>query len=350
MKLPGFIILLLAVCFYSAGQVITNYKACSAWGVEKKTSQEVILIRTFTRNNQNFYLAVYPHSLQTKVLKANTLSVFQASWGTILGRFGLTPYVRGIRNAQVNCDTLQNAGISHFSPNQKGVNLTIDLCPSFKPLDRIVFTRLIAGTTPGLKPIPLALSVSGRWMERHKKDLNWLDSLETSGTLTIVWINHTFNHITESDAPLKSNFMLTKGTNVRNEVLNTEIAMIQRNLTPSVFFRFPGLVSSRKLVKTITAYGLIPIGCNAWLAKGQQARNGSIILIHANGNEPLGVQEFLKYLKNTGKITSGQQTPFYDLRTSFILEGSIHNFLCEVRQSMMPVLAQNKNTGIKNKH
>jgi len=35
---------------------------------------------------------------------------------------------------------------------------------------------------------------------------------------------------------------------------------------------------------------LIPIGSAAWLAKGETPRAGSLILVHANGNEPEGIR------------------------------------------------------------
>jgi len=41
---------------------------------------------------------------------------------------------------------------------------------------------------------------------------------------------------------------------------------------------------------TIYDYGLIPLGTNAWLAKGEKPENGSVILIHGNKNEPYGIK------------------------------------------------------------
>ncbi|WP_063653705.1 hypothetical protein [Candidatus Arsenophonus triatominarum] len=43
-------------------------------------------------------------------------------------------------------------------------------------------------------------------------------------------------------------------------------------------------------MKKIKNLGLIPIGSNAWLAKGEQPKSGSIVLIHGNGNEPAGIK------------------------------------------------------------
>ena len=65
--------------------------------------------------------------------------------------------------------------------------------------------------------------------------------------------------------------------------------MLSAGLEPSVFFRFPGLVSRPDVFEKVVALGLVPLGSDAWLAKSRQPpAEGSIVLVHANGNEPLG--------------------------------------------------------------
>jgi hypothetical protein len=110
--------------------------------------------------------------------------------------------------------------------------------------------------------------------------------------------------------------LLAPGTDLDFEILGTEIALLQNGLMPSVFFRFPGLVSDNKIVTKITDFGLIPIGSDAWLAKGQQAQRGSIVLIHGNGNEPIGVNDFITLLKNKKDQVQSKQWLLYDLRES----------------------------------
>ena len=92
--------------------------------------------------------------------------------------------------------------------------------------------------------------------------------------------------------------------------------MLEQGLIPSVFFRFPGLVSDNKVVGLVTDYGLIPIGSDAWLAKGQSATSGSIVLIHGNGNEPVGVSDFIRLLKNEKNAVLEKQWLLYDLSNS----------------------------------
>jgi hypothetical protein len=70
------------------------------------------------------------------------------------------------------------------------------------------------------------------------------------------------------------------------------------------------------LVYKITNFGLIPIGSDAWLAKGQQTQAGSIVLIHANGNEPVGVNDFIALLHRKAGAIAKKQWLLYDLTES----------------------------------
>ena len=112
------------------------------------------------------------------------------------------------------------------------------------------------------------------------------------------------------------NFLLKPNTDLNLEVLGTEIAMLQHGLLPSIFFRFPGLVSDSSIIQKITQFGLIPIGSDAWLAKGQAASSGSIVLIHGNGNEPIGVADFIHLLQTEKEQVLNKEWLLYDLRES----------------------------------
>jgi hypothetical protein len=112
--------------------------------------------------------------------------------------------------------------------------------------------------------------------------------------------------------------MMAPGTDIDSEVLRTEIALLQKDIVPSVFFRFPGLVSDLKIYNKILSFGLIPVGSDAWLAKGQWPKNGSIVLIHANGNDQLGVRDFINLLKEKRSEVLSKRWELFDLRESLI--------------------------------
>jgi len=131
--------------------------------------------------------------------------------------------------------------------------------------------------------------------------------------LDITWINHSYHHEV-NNLPLTENFLLAPGTNLDVEVLENEKLMLKNGLIPSVFFRFPGLVSNQSTVDKIEFYGLIPVGSDAWLAKGQMPNSGSIVLIHGNGNEEIGVKDFIQLLKNKQIDVKNKQWLLFDLR------------------------------------
>jgi hypothetical protein len=203
-------------------------------------------------------------------------------------------------------------------PDRPGVDLTVDLCPSHRPLDRQLFLTLLAELGQVERPVPVAVAVTGVWMRERPADLQWLISLDQAKQLAITWVNHSFNHRVQVNAPLSSNFLLEPGTNLDEEVLGTERALLEWGLLPSVFFRFPGLVSSRTLVERVLSYGLVPVGSDAWLAKNQWPKPGSIVLVHANGNEPLGVSRFIDLLHRERAFAREQRWLLLDLRESVV--------------------------------
>jgi len=181
---------------------------------------------------------------------------------------------------------LQNAGLTRGA--EPGAFLTGDLCPSRRPLDRSFFTRLAASGPH----TPVALAVSGLWLTRHEKDFRWLVDQRDAGALDIVWVDHTYTHPYRRKAAAASNYLLTAGVDPEGEILRTEKLIVARGETPSLFFRFPGLVSSDPLMQAVRRFHLVTLGADAWLAIGQKPGPGSIVLVHPNGNEPAGLKAF----------------------------------------------------------
>jgi hypothetical protein len=171
----------------------------------------------------------------------------------------------------------------------------------------------------------VSVSITGRWMQKHADDLQWLVALADSGYLAITWINHTFKHRedTTANASLDSNFLLKKGTDLDYEIVQTEALMVKNRLTPSVFFRFPGLVSDSALVHAVVGYGLITIGCDAWLGKDEKPKEGSIVLVHANGNEPYGIKKFFRLIKDKQPEIMDKRWLLLDLRESVLKDESL---------------------------
>lgn len=310
-KFSLFLMMLVSHLYAQNFENIKRYKVNFA--LATKFNERLIAIRSFTNANQKYLLLVNPQTLDTRVDVADNYSLSNLAFGNVQAIFKKSSYVKALEIALQNGQSLQNAGIDHAIPKEKGIALTIDLCPSHKSLDRIIFQALMNEFKQIETPVPLAISVSGKWILKHQNDLDWLKSLAAQKGLVITWVNHSYNHEV-NNLPLSKNFLLAKDTNLDIEVLANEKLMLEKGLIPSVFFRFPGLVSDQQIVGQIENYGLIPIGSDAWLAKGQQANAGSIVLIHGNGNEEIGVKDFIQLLKSKQIDVKNKQWLLFDLR------------------------------------
>ena len=249
--------------------------------------EEWALLRTFETAQGPRALAVDTRRLRTTIL------------GSPNGAGACNPhsrYLRLLRQAGSPPYPLQNDGITR---GKHELYLTTDLCPSSKKgFEKRLYEALIRRLS---HPVPVTLFITKRWIDNHPAAFETLRQWDLDGSLAITWGNHTAWHHYHPGKPLKENFVLSPEENLTADILELEKTLLQRGIVPSVFFRFPGLVSDEKAVNTVTRLGLIPIGTDAWLAKGQMPKEGSIILVHGNKNEPKGVTIFLKLLED-GKI------------------------------------------------
>jgi len=314
MKIAGFILLILLPLVPVNCQCSGRYCVFPGIAVIKGSHMNEISIRRYERGNRLYFLVVNPETLKTRLVSSDSAFAYRLSWEMLRFLFPRSNYLDALDEVREMDSGIQDAGYTGFTEDMNGVTLTIDLCPSSKTLDRDVFRTLLEETGRYEKPVPLSVSVTGKWMEDHENDLLWLKRLIAKGDIDILWVNHTLNHHTYPGKPLDHNFLLADGTNIDNEVLGNEKAIIYNGLCPSVFFRFPGLVSDSALYYRIISYGLIPVGSDAWLAKGEYPSNGSIILIHANGNEPAGIGDFIRFIKTRENVIKAGTWKFLDLR------------------------------------
>jgi peptidoglycan/xylan/chitin deacetylase (PgdA/CDA1 family) len=286
--LPVLLLLLLSAAGHAA--VISDYRVIRTVVSDEKGAQRVA-IRRFLSDNVEELLVVDPVTLQSSVHPACKLKLGKESQPLLktpylksLGRYGKGPY------------PLQNSGAIHSEGEVDGVFLTVDLCPSKRPFERELFDAAAALATTA--PVPVAVAVTGRWLAQHPEEIDYLKQQVAAGKLAITWVNHSDRHHYDPAIPLEKNFLLAPGTDMRAEVLNVEQQLLAQGLVPSPFFRFPGLVSDQATMTAVNELSLIPLGSDAWLAKGEAPRKGSFILVHGNGNEPKGVKLLLPILRS----------------------------------------------------
>ena len=271
----------------SVGDYRPVLKACVA-----SDGRRAVAIREMTVAGLKLELLAEPGALTTRLERAACWTCREMSEAEL----GATRMGRAISESAaapglVHRGFLQNAGLVHGGA--PGDFVTGDLCPSRRPLDRAFFTRLEAASPHA----PVALSISGLWLIHHFDDFRWLVDQRNSGALDILWVDHTYHHPYRRNLPYAANFLLTWGVDPEAEILDTERVLIANGETPSLFFRFPGLVSSDPLMLAVSRFHLVTLGADAWLAKGQQPEPGSIVLVHPNGNEPKGLALFARDLK-----------------------------------------------------
>ncbi len=262
-------------------------KACVA-----ADGRKAFAIREMTVAGEKVALVADPVALTTRLERAACWTCSEASEDELRStRMGRAISESAAAPGLIHRGFLQNAGLTHGAA--PGDFVTGDLCPSRLPLDRSFFTRL---ETAGAHA-PVALSISGLWLIHHFADFRWLVDQRNSGALDILWVDHTYHHPYLRKLPSDANFLLTRGVDPEKEILDTERLLIANGETPSLFFRFPGLVSSDPLMQAVSRFHLVTLGADAWLAKGQQPERGSIVLVHPNGNEPKGLSLFASDLK-----------------------------------------------------
>jgi len=186
--------------------------------------------------------------------------------------------------------------ISH-ADIKNAIMISIDLCPFHKPYEKRLFEYLERLGRKIKKPLPVAICVSGPWLKNHQTELEGIKKMY----LAVTWVNHSYSH------PLKDDFLNNPKADFKREVEENVKLMKSCGLDPSRFFRFPGLRSNSKRLNELHKMGYVALGADAWLAKGQMIKDGSIILVHGNGNEPAGVKKLIAYLSSKEmEIRSGK--------------------------------------------
>lgn len=258
------------------------------------SKNDIFVVRSFDLNGKASYLTVDPKSLQSYIVSSDCLSKCEA----MKEKTYLDSNYGNIQKDAVSAPfPTENDGLTTGQSGDKKLAVTIDMCPSSKGISQNVYDKLVAVAETEGKSFPVGIAMTRKWMQKYKTHFEWLKEQALNDTFEILWINHSATHPYNPKLANDKNFLLSPGVDFDDEVLGTEKALIAAGVTPSVFFRFPGLVSSQDLIEQLANWGLIPLGSKAWLAKGEKAKKDAIILIHGNKNEPAGEKLFLNYVE-----------------------------------------------------
>ncbi len=211
--------------------------------------RKAVAIREMTVAGQKIALLADPEALTTRLERLACWTCRDESEGDLNAtRMGRAIRVSALAPGLVHRGFLQNAGLTHGGG--QGDFVTGDLCPSRKPLARAFFTRLESAGPH----VPVALSISGLWLIHHFDDFRWLVDQRNAGALDILWTDHTYHHPYHRKLADDANFLLSRGVDPQEEILDTERLLIANGETPSLFFRFPGLISSDPLMQAVSQF------------------------------------------------------------------------------------------------
>lgn len=184
------------------------------------------------------------------------------------------------------------------APTPFNITISVDLCQSHKPYEKRLFVYLDNLAEKLGKPVPIAICVAGGWLQKHQQELKEIKAYKN---LDITWVNHSLTH------PVDNDFLNNPKVAFKKEVYGNFALMKKYGLKPSKYFRFPGLRHNKARLALLKKMGYTSLDASAWLAKGEPIKDGCVILVHGNGNEPKGIGILLDYLnKNESGILHGK--------------------------------------------
>lgn len=335
-----------------------RYDVISETCVDLGTGKTVAALREVASGSKAKKLVVDPITLETTLVSSTKLKCEKTTfasdstlapslYGRALTRF-TTPSTgqfvsanEGLKRFSPVCASQRsNLSLGSKSPLQP-MSLTLDFCPAqsrgdekhpHRPMDRGYLESLRAEGQRTGRTVNATIFISGGWIRMHRAEVKELIAFnDPSRGLSLTFANHSNTHpYLGHDIPATQNFMTAMSRNdFVNEVLTTEKEMLKAGLTPSVFFRFPGLMSNATEIEALKELGLIPVGTTGWLAldggrntqyagfdfsTDQAAKPGRILLTHGNGNEENGVRGHRGVLDFI--LQHGASTTFVPLTTA----------------------------------
>ncbi|MDQ3439780.1 MAG: polysaccharide deacetylase family protein [Planctomycetota bacterium] len=178
------------------------------------------------------------------------------------------------------------------------VSMTVDLCWSLRPYERDFF-RFVPRVAKVNGDAWVTLFVTGRWLEQHPDEMERLIELSREPGVGVTWALHSWVH------PKQRPFMNAYSPqDVREDNQRVEAELLRWGIVPSIFYRFPGLIHDEPRLRAILDLDLISVDCDSWVASMRRGRSphhlwpgdGSIVLIHGNGNEAIGIPRLYEWM------------------------------------------------------
>lgn len=264
------------------------------------------VIRALTIHGTASNVVVDADRLQTSLVETTVLEA-----GSTKSAFTGTPFEKSLAALASGTKTLSHLGPEAPRAAAEQFALTIDMCQSHKPWEKRLFDWIVSLSNQTHAPIPIGIAMTGVWAKAHPTELDQLQQWEAQGKLAITWVNHSSTHPLhcKNTSCSDATFLTEPGTDMDEEVFGLERSLLARGMMPSALFRFPGLVHNQERLKELARLSLMPLDADAWIAKGEPIRDGAVVLVHGNGNEPAGITGFLRQVTTgtrAANLTNGK--------------------------------------------
>ncbi|MEJ5283460.1 MAG: polysaccharide deacetylase family protein [Brevinematales bacterium] len=264
--------------FFSTNNEISEYVVIEKFVNFNGTN--LILTREISYTNQEkAFIAINPETLETFLIRDTNFIEIDGFY------FEDKPFTKIKKSFYNNSNT-----IGEFNKTEKLIQknalvlLTTDLCPTDEPLDTNFYKAIAETEKNTSNKIVFIIFFSGKWIEMHKNEFDWIKT----NNFNFISGNHTYSHYI-----IKEKF---PNSELRNEIIKTELIMLKNGLIPSCFFRFPGLKYNPENLAILYEMNLLPLSVNFWGGQKSYPQK-SILLVHSNGSVPIEVKKFIKFLK-----------------------------------------------------
>lgn len=179
---------------------------------------------------------------------------------------------------------------------ERAISITIDLCPTHREWTQSLWDDLVELAAKTGRPVPVGIAITEKWVNQHPLRFRQLLEWQSKDLLAITWVNHSAHHPLSRDGNGELRFLTDPAVDLTTEVAGVETMLLEQGQLFSSLFRFPGLVHDENRRSQLSAMGLLTLDANRWWTGDDWLADGSLVLLHGNGNNVGPVRQFQRAL------------------------------------------------------
>lgn len=264
--------------------------------VELATGSRIVVLRTLSFEGEESAVIADDHTFQLHLVSTSELDAkTREAVDSELRGFRYLSALEQTRNSVV-CH-LHPAAIAGTPNASLRPTVTVDMCQSSREWEGGFYEWLVGLGDQAGHPMSVGVVMTGLWAHRHFEQFNQLVSWQREGRLDITWVNHSYHHQLNRDGDGRYWFLTASDVDLTAEVLELETLLLRQGVMFSPLFRFPGLTHDARTLAELNDLGLFALDADGWVAKGEPIADGSVVLLHGNGNEHVGIEMFMDAMR-----------------------------------------------------